>query len=104
MLMHERLNEQGGMSLALRFVMYVDFLVQCVRLLSRSPTYDPTTLELLRLRILRLRALRGIPGMFSRDIFRFIFSAYCIASHRLASHRIALRSVIFFSFFLIMSR
>ena len=35
MLMHERLNEQGGMSLALRFVMYVDFLVQCVRLLSR---------------------------------------------------------------------
>ncbi|ATZ55249.1 hypothetical protein BCIN_11g05250 [Botrytis cinerea B05.10] len=62
MLMHERLNEQGGMSLALRFVMYVDFLVQCVRLLSRSPTYDPTTLELLRLRILRLRALRGIPA------------------------------------------
>lgn len=34
-LMHERLNEQGGMTLALRFVMYVDFLVQCVRLLSR---------------------------------------------------------------------
>ncbi|TGO21663.1 hypothetical protein BPAE_0207g00180 [Botrytis paeoniae] len=48
MLMHERLNEQGGMSLALRFVI--------------SPTYDPTTLELLRLRILRLRALRGIPA------------------------------------------
>ncbi|ESZ93609.1 hypothetical protein SBOR_5987 [Sclerotinia borealis F-4128] len=34
-LMHERLNEQGGMSLALRFVMYGDFLVQLVRLLSR---------------------------------------------------------------------
>ncbi|KAB8291130.1 hypothetical protein EYC80_009818 [Monilinia laxa] len=62
MLMHERLNEQGGMSLALRFVMYVDFLVQLVRLLMRSPTYDPTTLELLRMRILRLRALRGIPA------------------------------------------
>lgn len=35
MLMHERLSEQGGMSLALRFVMYVDFLVQLVRLLMR---------------------------------------------------------------------
>lgn len=35
MLMHERLSEQGGMSLALRFAMYVDFLVQLVRLLMR---------------------------------------------------------------------
>ncbi|KAF7868656.1 hypothetical protein EAF04_005186 [Stromatinia cepivora] len=60
--MYERLNEQGGMTLTLRFVMYVDFLVQCVRLLTGSPTYDPTTLELLRLRVLRLRALRGIPA------------------------------------------
>ncbi|EDN96258.1 predicted protein [Sclerotinia sclerotiorum 1980 UF-70] len=60
--MYERLNEQGGMTLTLRFVMYVDFLVQCVRLLTGSPTYDPTTLELLRIRVLRLRSLRGIPA------------------------------------------
>lgn len=82
--MVERLGDQGGMSLPTRFVMYVDLLVQLVRLLSRqvyfpsktadwtmlnltggvsSPLYDPTTLELLRMRHLRLRLLQGIPGM-----------------------------------------
>lgn len=34
-LMHQTLSEQGEMSLAARFVMYVDMLVQLVRLLSR---------------------------------------------------------------------
>lgn len=79
-LMSERLNEQGGMTLAARFVMFVELLVQLVRLLSRcvsalsadwvgltgvsrSPLYDPTSLELLRLRHLRLRTLQRIPGM-----------------------------------------
>lgn len=33
--MYERLGEQGGMTLATRFVMYVEMLVQLVRLLSR---------------------------------------------------------------------
>ncbi|KAF8865488.1 hypothetical protein BDZ45DRAFT_711116 [Acephala macrosclerotiorum] len=61
-LMYERMGEQGGMTLAARFVMFVDFLVQMVRLLSRSPLYDPTTLELLRMRHLRLRLLQGIPA------------------------------------------
>ncbi|CZS90351.1 uncharacterized protein RCO7_08575 [Rhynchosporium graminicola] len=61
-LMVERLGDQGGMSLPTRFVMYVDLLVQLVRLLSRSPLYDPTTLELLRLRNLRLRQLQGLPA------------------------------------------
>ncbi|KAK0104621.1 hypothetical protein ONS95_004907 [Cadophora gregata] len=58
----ERLGDQGGMSLPTVFVMYVEFLVQIVRLLSRSPLYDPTTLELLRMRHLRLRLLQGIPA------------------------------------------
>ncbi|KAI9644920.1 hypothetical protein NHQ30_006954 [Ciborinia camelliae] len=35
-LMHERLNEQGGLSLECRFVMYVEFLVQLVRFLKRA--------------------------------------------------------------------
>ncbi|KAG4415902.1 hypothetical protein IFR04_010977 [Cadophora malorum] len=35
-LMVERLGDQGGMSLPTRFVMYVDMLVQLVRLLSRQ--------------------------------------------------------------------
>lgn len=30
---------------------------------SRSPLYDPTALELLRMRHLRLRTLQHIPGM-----------------------------------------
>ncbi|KAN0117205.1 hypothetical protein V8E51_003182 [Hyaloscypha variabilis] len=59
-LMSDRLNQQGGMTLAARFVMYVELLVQLVRLLSRSPLYDPTSLELLRLRHLRLRTLQHI--------------------------------------------
>ncbi|PMD64065.1 uncharacterized protein K444DRAFT_641144 [Hyaloscypha bicolor E] len=59
-LMSDRLNQQGGMTLAARFVMYVELLVQLVRLLSRSPLYDPTSLELLRLRHLRLRSLQHI--------------------------------------------
>jgi hypothetical protein len=79
-LMSERLNEQGGMTLAARFGMFVELLVQLVRLLSkcvsapfadwvglidvsRSPLYDPTSLELLRMRHLRLRTLQRIPGM-----------------------------------------
>ncbi|KAH7330177.1 hypothetical protein BKA65DRAFT_565289 [Rhexocercosporidium sp. MPI-PUGE-AT-0058] len=47
-LMVERLGDQGGMSLPTRFVI--------------SPLYDPTTLELLRMRHLRLRHLQGIPA------------------------------------------
>jgi len=47
-LMVERLGDQGGMSLPTRFVI--------------SPLYDPTTLELLRMRHLRLRLLQGIPA------------------------------------------
>jgi len=96
-LMCERMGDQGGMTLAARFVMYVEFIVrkssrsishpaskankpELVRLLSRwgkhstadwiiltdvsrSPLYDPTSLELLRMRVLRLRLLRNIPGM-----------------------------------------
>ncbi len=34
-LMSDRLNQQGGMTLAARFVMHVELLVQLVRLLSR---------------------------------------------------------------------
>lgn len=34
-LMNERLSEQGGMALSNRFVMYIEYLVQVVRLLSR---------------------------------------------------------------------
>jgi hypothetical protein len=34
-LMSDRLNQQGGMTLAARFVMFVEMLVQLVRLLSR---------------------------------------------------------------------
>ncbi|TVY93888.1 hypothetical protein LAWI1_G000531 [Lachnellula willkommii] len=76
-LMSQRLSDQGGMTLAQRFVMYCEALVQTVRLLSRcgiafpslqpfgiddwleilltivstrSPLYDPTSLELLRVR------------------------------------------------------
>lgn len=41
----------------------------------RSPTYDPTTLELLRMRILRLRSLRGIPGMF---LLSFLLFSPCL--------------------------
>jgi hypothetical protein len=37
-LMYERLGDQGGMSLAARFVMFVEGLVQLVRLLSRRGT------------------------------------------------------------------
>ncbi|CAL3964136.1 unnamed protein product [Diplocarpon coronariae] len=61
-LMYERLGNQGGITLSLRFVMYVELLVQLVRLLSRSLLYDPTTLERLRIRHLRLRLLQGIPA------------------------------------------
>ena len=61
--------------------MYNEFLVQTVRLLSksvtcgrlvcnwnianfrRSPLYDPTNLELLRVRVLRIRIMQGIPCM-----------------------------------------
>ncbi|PSS20120.1 hypothetical protein M430DRAFT_34496 [Amorphotheca resinae ATCC 22711] len=60
-LMNERLSDQGGMPLASRFVIYFDFLVQCIRLLTRSFLYDPAVLESLRTRILRLRRLRMIP-------------------------------------------
>ncbi|PQE06393.1 Peptidase SUMO Sentrin Ubl1 protein [Rutstroemia sp. NJR-2017a WRK4] len=62
-LIQERLNNQGEMTLVNRFVMYVDYLVQVVRLLSRVPLYDPTILEGLRTKLLRLRLVRGIPGM-----------------------------------------
>ena len=33
--MYERMNHEAGMPLGNRFVMYIDFLVQLVRLLSR---------------------------------------------------------------------
>jgi hypothetical protein len=42
-LVNERLAEQGGMSLTERFVMYIEFLVQLVRLLSR---YDLKSISL----------------------------------------------------------
>ncbi|PMD29368.1 hypothetical protein L207DRAFT_445552 [Hyaloscypha variabilis F] len=72
-LMSDRLSHQGGMSLGARFVMFVGFLVQTVRLLSRHPSanvfrsvlYDATALELLRLRTLRLRTLQNIPEPLS---------------------------------------
>ncbi|KAG9232908.1 hypothetical protein BJ875DRAFT_379717 [Amylocarpus encephaloides] len=60
-LMYQRIGDQGGMNLAQRFAMYCEALVQTVRLLSRSPLYDPTSLELLRVRHMRLRKLQGIP-------------------------------------------
>ncbi|TVY46216.1 hypothetical protein LOCC1_G002527 [Lachnellula occidentalis] len=88
-LMSQRLSDQGGTTLAQRFAMYCEALVQTVRLLSRcgipfsslqrfgindwleiilttvstrSPLYDPTSLELLRVRHMRLRKLQNIPG------------------------------------------
>ncbi|KAH8599064.1 hypothetical protein B0O99DRAFT_34371 [Bisporella sp. PMI_857] len=61
-LMNERLGAQGEMDLVHRFIMYIEFLVQLVRLLSRSVLYDPARLEVLRTRVLRLRHLRGIPA------------------------------------------
>jgi hypothetical protein len=82
-LMNDRMSAQGGTTLLQRFAMYCEALVQTVRLLSRcgnfskdcppymigptdnvgrSPLYDPTTLELLRVRHMRLRKLQGIPG------------------------------------------
>lgn len=42
--MVERLDDQGGMSLPQRFVMYVDLLVQLVRLLSRQVYFLPNPL------------------------------------------------------------
>lgn len=61
-LMVERLGAAGGMSLAARMVMYVSMLIQLIQLLSKSPLYDPTNLELLSMRHLRLRLLQGIPA------------------------------------------
>ncbi|KAG9248710.1 hypothetical protein BJ878DRAFT_308741 [Calycina marina] len=61
-LMNERLEAEGGMKNVDRFVMYIEFLVQIVRLLSRSVLYDPTGLEVLRTRVLLLRAKRGFPA------------------------------------------
>ncbi len=73
----QKLGDQGGMSIAARLVMFSDFLVQLIRLLTRyvleirsfsiaeefsSPLYEPMTLELLRIRSLRLRLLQGLPG------------------------------------------
>ena len=40
-LMNERLNDQGGMTLPQRFVMYIDFMVQLIRLLSRCEISTP---------------------------------------------------------------
>ncbi|KIN01859.1 hypothetical protein OIDMADRAFT_120606 [Oidiodendron maius Zn] len=60
-LMNERLGDQGDISLIERFILYFNFLVQCIRLFSRSPLYDPALLQSLRLKIIRLRRLRGIP-------------------------------------------
>ena len=81
-LMCDRMGEQGKMTLAARHVMYNEFLVQLIRLLgrsvfncaydcdwrnltnvSRSPLHDPTALDVLRKRILRLRLQQGINGM-----------------------------------------
>ncbi len=39
-LMYERLGDQGGMTLAARFVMFVELLVQLVRLLSRCENHS----------------------------------------------------------------
>lgn len=48
-LMVERLGEQGGMTLAARFVMYVEALIQMVRLLSRCGISTSAIGQLLRL-------------------------------------------------------
>ncbi|EHK99211.1 hypothetical protein M7I_4893 [Glarea lozoyensis 74030] len=66
--MNNRLSAQGGMTLAQRFLMYCEALVQTVRLLSRSPLYDPTSLELLRVRHMRLRKLQGLPALIPYGI------------------------------------
>lgn len=62
-LMVERLGApQAGMTLPQRLAMYVELLIQLIRLLSKSPLYDPTSLELLSMRHLRLRHIQGIPA------------------------------------------
>jgi|SRR5450432_2211298 hypothetical protein len=77
----EHFRTQGDVSLKERITLYNDFLVQLVRLLSRSAAsfpviggsltvsrpwmYDASTLELLRIRVLRLRIGRGLPGTHS---------------------------------------
>ncbi len=77
--LYEDLTEQGDIRLEERFVLYNDFLVQLVRLLSRSDAplscdwwmpnrvsrpslFNAPALESLRIRILHLRIRRGMPG------------------------------------------
>ncbi|KAG4440300.1 hypothetical protein IFR05_004207 [Cadophora sp. M221] len=79
-LMVERLGDQGGMSLPTRFVMYVDLLTADWTMLNltggvSSPLYDPTTLELLRMRHLRLRLLQGIPAIMDRSLIPYVILA-----------------------------
>lgn len=77
--MCQQLDGQGGMTLVEWFAMYNEFFVRNVRLLSRSatcgcnwnianfprsPLYDPANLEYLRIRVLRIRTMQGIPGKF----------------------------------------
>ena len=80
----ERLEEQGQMSNAARVNMFVEYLIQLIRLLTkyvlkvpkdmfinnqhyRSPLYDHYALESLRLSVLHLRMLQGIPGEYQRS-------------------------------------
>ena len=81
-IMRHRLDGLGGLTLAERCAVYNGFLIQTARLLSRSvtyyiffggcdvtnfhrsPIYDVANLELLRMGVLRIRSLQGLPGLF----------------------------------------
>ncbi|CAG8958513.1 hypothetical protein HYFRA_00009828 [Hymenoscyphus fraxineus] len=60
-LMEERLGD-AETELANRFRMYCDAINQVIRLLSRSPLFDPTTLQNLRNLLMLLRRHQNIPG------------------------------------------
>ncbi|KAK3397688.1 hypothetical protein B0T20DRAFT_354485 [Sordaria brevicollis] len=60
--MYNKMTEEaGGVPLPQHFVLYNNFLVMLGYLLSRSPSFDPNTLETLRGHLLELREKRGIP-------------------------------------------
>lgn len=59
---HAMIKESGGLGPPQRFMIYNDFLVQLLCLLTRDRNYDPGQLDALRARILDLRQRRGIPA------------------------------------------
>ncbi|AEO65790.1 uncharacterized protein THITE_2113217 [Thermothielavioides terrestris NRRL 8126] len=60
--MYNKMTEEaGGLPLPQRFVLYNHFLCLLKQLLTRSPSFDLNTLEILRARIVELREQRGIP-------------------------------------------